>query len=35
LYRGYGELVSAIAALVPAEHHGALFRTTAERFYRI
>jgi predicted TIM-barrel fold metal-dependent hydrolase len=35
LYRSYGELVSAITAIVPQTTHEQLFRTTAESFYRI
>jgi predicted TIM-barrel fold metal-dependent hydrolase len=35
LYRGYGEILSVMLSIVPSELHDQVFRTTAERFYRI
>jgi predicted TIM-barrel fold metal-dependent hydrolase len=35
LYRGYGELLSAMMSIVPSAMHECVFRTTAERFYRL
>ena len=35
LYRGYGELLSAMLSIVPVSMHDHVFRATAERFYRI
>jgi predicted TIM-barrel fold metal-dependent hydrolase len=35
LYRSYGELVDAVAGLVPAAMHADVFAGTARRFYRL
>jgi predicted TIM-barrel fold metal-dependent hydrolase len=35
LYRGYAETLSTVRSLIPGELHDQVFRSTAERFYRI
>jgi predicted TIM-barrel fold metal-dependent hydrolase len=35
LYRSYDELLCAMLSIVPLALHDQVFRTTAERFYRI
>jgi predicted TIM-barrel fold metal-dependent hydrolase len=35
LYRGYAELLGTLLEIVPQDMHDQVFRTAAERFYRI